>query len=112
LTVVKRGGAPESLGDILPRVVRGAGGSERGLGLTTRRRESAVARAWSAAAGPELSAQTRPSTLRRGVLTVEVRSAPLLAELAGFRSQELLSRLLAADPSGRVTGLRFRPGVF
>ena len=36
----------------------------------------------------------------------------LLAELAGFRREELLSRLLAADPTGRVTGLRLRLGAF
>lgn len=112
MNVVKRGGAPESLGEILPRVVSGAGGSARRLGGATRRRESAIARTWAEAAGPQLAGETRPSTLRRGVLTVEVRSAPLLAELGGFRSQEMLSRLLAVDPSGRVTGLRFRPGVF
>ena len=112
MNVAKRGGAPESLGEILPRVMRGAGGSGRALNAFARRRESALSRAWSEAAGPELAAETRPSTLRRGVLTVEVRSAPLLAELTGFRAQEMLSRLLAADPSGRVTGLRFRPGVF
>jgi hypothetical protein len=112
LNVEKRGGAPESLGEILPRVMRGTGGLSRGLAPATRRRESALARAWNAAAGPELAAETRPATLRRGVLTVEVRSAPLLAELSGFRTQEMLSRLLAADSSGRVTGLRFRSGVF
>ena len=105
MNVAKRGGAPESVGEILPRVLPGTGSG-------TRRRESAVARLWGGVAGPRLAAETRPSTLRRGVLTVEVRSSPLLAELSGFRAQELLSRLVAADPSGRVTGLRFRPGVF
>jgi predicted nucleic acid-binding Zn ribbon protein len=68
--------------------------------------------AWERAAGPALAAETRAATLQRGVLTVEVRSSALLAELQGFRTDELLSRLLAADPSARVTGLRFRPGVF
>jgi hypothetical protein len=105
LNAEKRGGAPEAVGEILRRVLP-AGGS------TTRRRESAVARLWREAAGPELAEETRLATLRHGVLVVEVRSSPLLAELSGFRAQELLSRLVAADPSGRVTGLKFRPGVF
>lgn len=101
----RRGGAPSALGDLLrPWISQ--------VGRTSRRRRSAVVEAWERAAGPALAAETRPSTLQRGVLTVEVRSSGLLAELQGFRTEELLSRLLSADPSVRVTGLRFRPGVF
>ena len=101
----RRGGAPEAVGSILPRVLR-----ESGFG--TIRRSGGLVDLWARAAGAALAQETRPSTLRRGVLTVEVRSAGLLAELAGFRTQELLSRILAENTSGRVTGLRFRPGVF
>jgi Dna[CI] antecedent, DciA len=101
----QRGGAPESVGQILARVVRGSG-------ITKTRRGTSIADLWARAAGPELAAETRPSTLRQGVLTVEVRSAALLAELAGFRTDEMLTRLLAEDSSGRITGLRFRLGVF
>ncbi len=104
MTDAKRGGAPEAVGEILARVMRAA--------PPVKRRGSAIARLWEQAAGPELAKETRPATLRRGVLTVEVRSASLRAELSGFRTQEFLGRLLAADPSGRVTGLVFRPGVF
>jgi predicted nucleic acid-binding Zn ribbon protein len=102
---VGRGGAPETVGQILPRVLRESG-------FTKSRRASTMADLWERAAGPELAAETRPSTLRQGVLTIEVRSAGLLAELAGFRTQELLSKFLAEDPSGRVVQLRFRLGVF
>jgi hypothetical protein len=56
--------------------------------------------------------ETRPVSLRHGVLTVEVRSNGLLLELDGFRRDELLHRIVAAAPGGRITGLRFRPGVF
>ena len=93
------------VGSILPRVLAESG-------FTRRRRRSSLSSLWETAAGAELAAETRPATLRHGVLTVEVRSTALLAELAGFRREELLSRLLAADPSGRVTGLRLRLGVF
>lgn len=93
------------MGKILERVLRGSG-------VTKTRRGSSVADLWARAAGPELGAETRPSTLKKGVLTVEVRSAALLAELAGFRTDEMLARLLAEDSSGRITGLRFRLGVF
>jgi hypothetical protein len=76
------------------------------------RRRDAILEAWRQAAGDELAAETRPSGLRKGILTIEVRSAALLHELEGFRRDELLDRFLSAAPAGRVTGLRFRLGVF
>ena len=100
-----RGGPAEPLGEILKRLVPSARPA-------VRRQRSAVAEAWERAAGPELAQETRPSTLQRGVLTVEVRSDALLLELQSFRRDELLARLVEADGKGRVTGLRFRPGVF
>ncbi len=103
---VTRGGAPESVGQILPRIMKGVAPARPGGA------RSKIRTMWETAAGPELAQETRPSTLRRGVLTVEVRSASLLAELSGFRTAEMLARVLAVDPSGRVTGLRFAPGVF
>jgi len=102
---VRRGGAAEPIGDILPRVLRGSG-------FTRRTRRGGLEEAWARAAGEALAAETKPATLRSGVLTVEVRSAALLAELAGFRTAEMLSRFLSVDPSGRVRELRFRLGVF
>ena len=101
----RRGGAAEAIGAILPRVLRESG-------FTRRPKRGGLAEAWARAAGETLAAETRPSTLRAGVLTVEVRSAALLAELAGFRTAEMFSRYAAQDPSGRVRELRFRLGVF
>ena len=101
----RRGGAAESLGDILKRLVPATRPA-------VRRQRSAVAAAWEQAAGPELTQETRPSTLQRGVLTIEVRSDALLLELQSFRRDELLARIVETDGKGRVTGLRFRPGVF
>ena len=95
----------ESIGTILSRVMRD-------VNPGPRRRKSGVQRAWERAAGTELAVETRPVTLRRGVLTVEVRASALLHELDGFRRKELLDRLLEEDATGRITGLRFRPGVF
>jgi predicted nucleic acid-binding Zn ribbon protein len=84
---VKRAGwAGERLGEILERaVVRPA-----------RRQRSAVGRArkmWVAAAGEETAAHSWPRNVRRGVLTVEVDSSALLAELAGYRRAALLGAL-------------------
>jgi predicted nucleic acid-binding Zn ribbon protein len=101
----RRGGDAESVGSILARVMHD-------VRPARRRRRDRVAEAWTRVAGVELAQETRPATLRQGVLTVEVRSASLLHELRSFRRDELLERLLAAEPSGRVIGLRFRLGVF
>lgn len=101
----RRGGDAELLGEILARVMRD-------VRLPAPRRRDAIFDAWRQAAGEDLAAETRPATLRKGVLTVEVRSAALLHELEGFRRDELLDRFLTAAPAGRVTGLRFRLGVF
>ena len=101
----RRGGDARPIGDILRIFLKDAN-------MGPRRRKAGVAEAWAAAAGPELAADTKPSTLNKGVLTVEVRSTGLLQELAGFRNEELLGRLLEHDTTGRITGLRFRLGVF
>ena len=100
-----RGGAPEAIGSILGRVMHG-------VSPRSRPRRSSLSATWARAAGPDLVEETHASTLRKGVLTVEVRSAGLLHELEGFRKTELLGRLLEEDVTGRVTGLRFRLGVF
>lgn len=42
---------------------------------------------------PEIAARTRPLAFRNGVLSVQVRSAPLLEELRCFRRGEVLQRL-------------------
>jgi hypothetical protein len=98
----RRGGAPEPISDVLDRVLRG---------VRPAARRGGIAESWAAAAG-DLAAETRPASLQRGILTVEVRSAALLAELEGFRRDELLRRLLETEGSGRIAGLRFRLGVF
>ena len=101
----RRGGDAESVGAILARVMKD-------VRPARRKRRDKIADAWARIAGPEIALETRPATLRQGVLTVEVKSSSLLHELRSFRRDELLERLLAAEPSGRVTGLRFRLGVF
>lgn len=80
--------------------------------MAPRRRKAGVEDAWRKAAGDELADETRAATLRQGVLTIEVRSAGLLHELQGFRKDELLARLLEHDTTDRITGLKFRLGVF
>lgn len=101
----RRRGSPEAIGSILGRVMKG-------VEPRARPRRSSMSATWARAAGEDLAGETHAATLRKGVLTVEVRSAGLLHELEGFRKTELLGRLLEEDSTGRVTGLRFRLGVF
>jgi len=93
-------GGPERLGDVLARaVVRPA-----------RRSRALLARAerkWAAVIGAELSAHSRPRSLRRGLLTVEVDSSALLAELGGYRRRELTHRLAAEPEPLGVREIRF-----
>ncbi len=100
-----RGGDAQPLGRLLKRYMRDAN-------LGPRRRKAGVQDAWAAVAVVGLAEDTRAASLNKGVLTVEVRSTSLLHELQGFRKEELLGRLLEQDKTGRITGLRFRLGVF
>lgn len=104
-----RGGAPERVGVILGRVIATEAFKPlRSVG----KRPGELQRLWQEAVGPELASETYAAGVRRGVLVVEARSSALLAELTSFRKQELLSKFLAVDPSGRVTALQFRMGAF
>jgi predicted nucleic acid-binding Zn ribbon protein len=92
---------PELLGDILGRLfaVRGWGRRNDRLRLE---------QAWTQAAGPRFSEQTRPGVLRRGVLEVNVSNAALLQELAGFHKRKLLEQLRKNLPGVMILDLRFK----
>ncbi len=47
---------------------------------------------------------------RDGKLTLEVSSAPLFAELSGFRREEIRLRINQAVPGRQVAQLQFRLG--
>ena len=47
---------------------------------------------------------------RDGKLTLEVSSAPLFAELTGFRREEIRKRINEAVPQKQVANLQFRLG--
>ncbi len=64
-------------------------------------------RAWREAAGEGLAAQTRLVGLRREQLWVEVTSAPLRAELEGFRKAELLAGLRERYTRRHISDIRF-----
>jgi hypothetical protein len=64
--------------------------------------------AWKAVAGEKLLVHAQLSRVSRGQMYVEVDNAPLLSELTGFQSAELLGRLQAAYPALNIKGLKFR----
>jgi hypothetical protein len=63
--------------------------------------------AWRKVAGEGVAAQTRVVGLRKGHLWVEVASAPLRSELAGFRKLELLEGLRQHYTRRHIADLRF-----
>jgi predicted nucleic acid-binding Zn ribbon protein len=90
----------ERLGDILDRAVV----------KPARRRRSVIARVrrrWAAVVGAEEAAHSCPRSVRRGVLTVEVDSSGLLAELAGYRRVELMRGLAEGPDAVGVREIRF-----
>lgn len=90
----------ERLGDILDGAVVKPAKRARSVMARARRK-------WVRAAGEELAAHSWPRSARRGVLTVEVDSSALLAELAGYRRAELVHKLAAEpDPVG-VRDIKF-----
>jgi len=67
-------------------------------------------RAWAAVVAAEHVAHTRVMGLRRGILEVEVNSAPLLHELKSFHLRRLLKALQQQLPSEPPREIRFRAG--
>lgn len=97
----QRGGV-SPLGDALAGFLRGAK-------LDRRMREAEVFAAWRAVLGPQLSERARAVRFERGELTVEVSSAALLGELAGFtgeRHRRTANQRLGGD---RIHSVIFKP---
>ena len=74
------------------------------LGSTAR---AELEEAWRRAAGDSVARATRVLGLRRNRLWVEVTSAPLRAELEGFRKPELLDRLQRLYQRKSISDIRF-----
>lgn len=77
-------------------------------GFARVRSDDELQTAWKQVAGEELAGQTRPLQVARGVLNIAVSSAPLLNELASFRSPELLQQMQRQYPHLKVKSLKFR----
>jgi predicted nucleic acid-binding Zn ribbon protein len=95
-------GGRQPLGELIRAVLK-----ESGVGKDPTLRK--VLRAWHEAVGAEMAVHTRVQGVKKGVVTIEVDSAPLLHELAGYMKHDLL-RVLRSKADAPVTELKFRLG--
>ena len=97
----RRGSDPLAIGDLLKDIVKQAGsGKSRRVFLD----------ALEQALGPELVAHCQVLSSRKGKLVIELDSAPLYAELSGFRREELRTRINQLVPDQPIAELAFRLG--
>jgi predicted nucleic acid-binding Zn ribbon protein len=65
--------------------------------------------AWREAVGAKLAADTRPGSVRRGVLEILVRNSVSVQEL-GFMKAKIVKTLTQLIPEQKIRDLRFRVG--
>lgn len=92
---------PRKIGDILGAVL-----ARRNYGQLTAQME--LEKSWRSVAGEQVAKLTTIGPIRRGVLEILVDSAPLLAELEGFRKEELTEAMSAQVTHSKITGIKFR----
>ena len=76
-------------------------------GLARRAGETQLTEIWNEVAGKRIAKSTRVIGIKRGVLNIGVRSAPLLSELAAFQKTELLETLQRQHSDLKVRDLKF-----
>lgn len=92
---------PRPVGDFLRDILRQAG---------TSKNRSAYNEALDQILTPTLRPHCQVVGCRAGKLVVEVDSAPLYAELSGFRREELRERINQLVPNQPIAQLTFRLG--
>lgn len=94
---------PQSISDILPKVLRQ-------MGLAQRVKEAEIVRDWSIIVGETVARHCQPVTLDKGWLTVNVDSSPWLNELQRFSKGLILQKLQERLGKSAVRDMRFRIG--
>lgn len=94
------GRPPRQLSESLSEIV-----AFRGLARTQG--DERLAEIWSEVAGERISSATRIIGIKRGVLSVGVRSAPLLSEIAAFQKTTLLETLQENYADLKIRDLKF-----
>lgn len=92
---------PKPIGDFLRDIVKQAGGG---------RSRRVYLDALEQILGPILAPHCQILSCRAGKLVVELDSAPLYAELSGFRKEELRLRINELVPNQPIAVLAFRLG--
>lgn len=95
------GQEPKKVGDFLRGIVREVG---------QKRSRDVFATALDAILPSNQREHCQVMGFRDGKLTLEVDSAPLYAELSGFRREEIRLRINEALPDRKVAQLQFRLG--
>ncbi|HUV35734.1 MAG TPA: DUF721 domain-containing protein [Patescibacteria group bacterium] len=88
----------KKVGEILPEVMKG-------LGLDAKLREAELARQWCRIVGTAVAARSRPATVRKNVLIVEVGNNAWMQEIR-FHQREIIARIREMFPELKVEGLR------
>lgn len=92
---------PKPVGDFLRDILRQAG---------SRKERSGYNEALDAILSPAQRAHCHVLGCRGGKLVLEVDSAPLFAELTGFRREEIRLRINELNPDQPIAQLTFRLG--
>ena len=95
--------SPQRIGEVVSKWL-----SRRGYGQL--RATAELRELWQSAVGTKVGRDSRPGTLRRGVLEVFVRNSTVLQELT-FQKKQLLRQLSAHRHDAQFEDLRFRIGA-
>lgn len=94
---------PQSISEIIPKVIAR-------LGLTQKVRTAELISSWSGIVGEAVACHTKPVTLDKGCLTINVDSSPWLSELERYSKQKILENIQKKLDNKSVRYLRFRIG--
>ena len=98
-------GKPVPLGDALKTFLRASG-------LSRRMRWRDLEEIWAAVVGEEVASHTRVVRWARGVVDVEVDSAPLMQELASFYKTSIINDMRARSSGRHIRDILFKLGEF
>jgi predicted nucleic acid-binding Zn ribbon protein len=98
----RRAGRPESLGDLVPRVLDE-------LGLSETSHAVRLLEIWDEALGPELAPHCRPDGIRNGTLYANVPDSAWMQRLQ-MEKPRILARLESALGEPAARDLRLRVG--
>lgn len=98
----KKGKKPEGIGDIISKVIKK-------LDTKTHGSKEEVVKAWYEAIEPKAVSHTRPVSIKKNILTIEVDSSTWLYFLS-FKKKNILEDMKKLLGKGRIEDIRFRIG--